>query len=141
MKTYVFTYYDGSQTVIHAEMFKDDNGLFVYCSHEITELRRLANDPEFRMEVFESYPSNEKEALKSMAGGKKDDPIIVEYDYEQCYGGPEEGGWFYNAYTNPREVDKHVDNSHVRYSYQREVESFDEIVIGENETTERPHYC
>lgn len=68
------------------------------------------------------------------AGGQEYDPILVEYDYDREYGGPEEGGWWFDVHSNPRTVTEEVKDD-------KTIRTFTEFCFGENETHGRPIYC
>lgn len=65
---------------------------------------------------------------------------IVEYDHIWTYGGPEEGGWYYSRYENPRVVDEEIDNSDVPKHSMKRV-TFIEYIPGENVTRRPKTYC
>ena len=64
------------------------------------------------------------------------------YAVSREYGGPEEGGWWYNhfQYLRPYEGEElyNEDAELHRVDYVERV--LEESVVGENETMERPYY-
>lgn len=80
------------------------------------------------------------------------------YKIERCYGGPEEGGWWYNHYecihsveTTTDQADSVRDNAEREYGFVNEGDIYSvrggsvlsvliEDTQAESETRERPHY-
>jgi hypothetical protein len=87
---------------------------------------------------------------------------VSQYVVDRCYGGPEEGGWYYDWEDFQSVVAEFTDEAEA-YSYARacngfireqfgepdrfsvigspDVVCYVESEIGEHQTTKRPHYC
>ncbi len=66
-------------------------------------------------------------------------PVIARYDVDDCYGGDEEGGWYYRNYVAPHKIDKmpiHVVRHNDMDRYKYEVEFF----LGQNVKNGREFY-
>jgi len=87
---------------------------------------------------------------------------VSQYVVDRCYGGPEEGGWYYD-WEDFQAVVAEFSDKEEAFSYARACNDFNreqfgepnrwsvvgspdvacyvEETIGEFQTTERPHYC
>lgn len=136
MKTYIFTDYEGSKTVVHADIIYNESGEpLVYCSEHVSELRNLAENKDYNLLVVESEVGDD--VMMLMSCNIAEDPIFSVYNVSREYGGAEEGGWYYDFYSYFEEIDRnnqdYFDSSNLRV--------FPEIIKGENETKNRPYYC
>ena len=128
MITVIFTDDEGRKEAVTV----DNNGMSTHPREEIDELQKRCVHKEFIHGTYDcSYVCIDGHQLE---------PLIVVYNYAWLYGGPEEGGWYYNSRVNPHVSNKHIDNGD-KHRHQIAVESYDEWIIGENLTGERPHYC
>jgi len=135
---YTFSYTD-DDGYPHCELvteYRKSNGKVKYYSTiEPDELLKLKNSKMVDMIAASvSVPDQAARHLIIEAGGQEYDAQLVEYDYCCDYGGPEEGGWWYDCYTCPRIVTE--ENKNDPY-----VRAFQEFVMGEYETKGKPFYC
>ena len=83
------------------------------------------------------YPSGNFVTMVHMLHLDEVTPIRSVYNVDRCYGGPEEGGWWYSHYTHVRVLG---DNEIF------EIDDSDEVLIieffsGSHETKAKPYYC
>lgn len=69
------------------------------------------------------------------------------YEYTRCYGGPEEGGWWFDGYEFLEGIEVLMSETEsIRERFLLEYEGCDDInifiedMVKESETTERPRY-
>ena len=79
-------------------------------------------------------------------GGQLYPARYVVYEYDRCYGGPEEGGWWYDFLYNPQVVCVEdfvmIEAEQAQISHSnRQFVCVREFVGGESETKTKPHYC
>ena len=75
------------------------------------------------------------------------DELPVAYELTREFGGTEEGGWYYDCYSSPQLMDETTAESIERQDakrgggYQPRVVILREVIVGQNETKQRPIYC
>ncbi|HKK62487.1 MAG TPA: hypothetical protein VJ951_08000 [Bacteroidales bacterium] len=111
----------------------DNNGQSTHSREEIDKLDMKC----FKKDIINDYMGDDGGILD---GPHQLEPLIVSYDYSKCYGGPEEGGWYYDMLSNPMVVDQHVEVNQDP-TLPENHRTYQEYIVGENETTERPVYC
>lgn len=70
------------------------------------------------------------------------EPVRSIYNFERAYGGPEEGGWYYNHYTLIRVLEEGEEfEEEDRNSWEEREVMFIEPYVGRHETKFHPYYC
>jgi hypothetical protein len=151
LRTYSIRGDEGSVDVVFVARFYEQDKCLYASTHDPEHLEQLIEDAEAVI-ISDTYLHDDDvidTAVKFVlsCGGDVYPSITVQYCYERCYGGAEEGGWYYTAYTYPTMtseqnrtiIEKHQEG--VQMSRGGYYTFFDEFILGENQTKGIHYYC
>lgn len=148
LRTYSIRSYEGSVEVVFVARFYEWDKCLYASTHAPEHLEKMIREAESVI-AADTYLEDMETAVNFVlaCGGDVYPAIVVQYCYERCYGGAEEGGWYYTAYTYPTMtseqnraiIEKHQEG--VQMSRGGYYSFFDEFILGEHQTKGRPYYC
>lgn len=155
MKTYIFRQYEEetseSTAILHIALLKDKrNNWYCLSTESRDQINRMIHKSKsctsgepFLMHEDETLNQSETIKVLRSLGAERIEPIYSIYIIERCYGGPEEGGWWYDNWiyseTLSKKEFKEYQNNELRLVDNCRLVA--EIMKGENETEGKPHYC
>lgn len=141
LKTYVFINEDDGGHEIYYALYLHEKVISTIDRELLQErLSAKKSDHTIYCEYFDSsnYDQTDiEEAFKLLFPYTIDCKYIyTRYEHLRCYGGPEEGGWYYSTFDCPEPATEEEYEGEI----ERGEEIFKEFIFGENTSTGRPIY-